>query len=67
MHRGHNKEEMTSPEMALLKLDSLGHEVSRCQTETTELNWLQAKVHSQISYCIYLILWPSHMVNTMIG
>src|SRR5258706_2314688 len=30
-------------EMTLLKSDSLGHGVSRCQTEATELNWLWAK------------------------
>src|SRR5258706_1021475 len=30
-------------EMTLLKSDSLGHGVSRCQTEATESNWLRAK------------------------
>ena len=29
--------------MTPLKSDSLGHGVSRCQTEATELNWLWAK------------------------
>src|SRR5882757_8621857 len=30
-------------EMTPLKSDSLGHGVSRCQTEATESNWLRAK------------------------
>jgi len=30
-------------EITLLKSNSLGHGVSRCQTEATESNWLQAK------------------------
>src|SRR5258706_10444677 len=30
-------------EMTLLKSDSLGHGVSRCQSEATESNWLRAK------------------------
>src|SRR5258706_12236002 len=30
-------------EMTPLKSDSLGHGVSRCQSEATESNWLQAK------------------------
>src|SRR5258706_8206986 len=31
-------------EMTLSKSDSLGHGVSKCQTEATESNWLRAKV-----------------------
>src|SRR5258706_9243272 len=30
-------------EMTLLKSNSLGHGVSRCQTKATESNWLRAK------------------------
>src|SRR5882757_4001152 len=30
-------------QMTLLKSDSLGHGVSKCQTEATESNWLRAK------------------------